>query len=377
MSAVDTRDVAPRQVLLPQDAGDREQLVAHHDVVAGVEVGEQRRRRRRPCPTPRRRSPRRPRATRPSPRAPGSSGCRSASRSTRSGPTRAPGRPRPPSRRRCRRRTWRSRRSACCARAWWGRAARPRGSPAWRSPRRPSVRASAVLLVCRCPGARLRRQSRVAGGRARAGRPAPYACRAWTDPTGGPTLDPIGRRRRSPRPGSRSGCPGSRATPSTAGRRSWTSGSGPTAGGSPTSCAAASSAVRRRHPRVRGGLPAVPARSAGPRAVPRGRPAATSTTTGSRTSTTTDYRPAAHGPEPLPGHLRAARDRRAGGRPRLARRHRHGRRRGGPGRPGHGRRAPRAAGPRVPGRLAAPDPRARPRPATCSTRPSSRSTTRR
>ncbi len=144
------RDAAPRQVVLPQDPGDREQLVANHDVVAGVEVREQRATPRPPCPTRTRRSPPRPRATRPSPRAPGSSGCRSASRSTTSGPTRAPGRPRPPSRRRCRRRRWPWRRSACCGRGWWDPAARPRGSPAWRSPSRPSVRACRPRPVRAC-----------------------------------------------------------------------------------------------------------------------------------------------------------------------------------------------------------------------------------
>ncbi len=101
------------------------------------------------------RSPRPPRATRPSLRAPGSSGCPSASSSKSASPTPAPGRPRPPSRPRCRTRTSPSRRWACCGRASSGRGARPRGSPAWPAPCRPSALACRCRprpLVCRCPG---------------------------------------------------------------------------------------------------------------------------------------------------------------------------------------------------------------------------------
>ena len=129
-----------------------EQLVAHHEVVALVEVREQRRRHGR---HPRRRDDavlraleRRDLLLERAVRRVARPGVEVRGRD----PTRARRRRPPPCPRPCRTRTSPSRRSASRARAWSGRVARPRGSRASRTPLRASVRACATSCSWRwCP----------------------------------------------------------------------------------------------------------------------------------------------------------------------------------------------------------------------------------
>ena len=153
MSTARDADPAPREVLLEQDLRDGEQLVADDDVVARRRGARTASPTRTPSPT----TPRRvlgalergelllERAVRRV------AGPRVEVR--RRAPTPSPGRPRPPSRRPCRTRTWPSRRSGCCARAWPGPAARPRGSRRVAKPC-PSVRSRIDVA----PGGRVRRR---------------------------------------------------------------------------------------------------------------------------------------------------------------------------------------------------------------------------
>ncbi len=193
---------------------------------------------------------------------------------------------RPPSRPRCRRRTWPSRRSACCGRGWSGSGR----SPAWIARVAkpvPSVRsphARPLLGLCRCwSGSSL--GWLVVRARTRAQPPGDVRLRHGLH---GLVDDAAGRGGRRPRPrsGSPSGVPGFAGESKHAPRGPRRQVRRRRLAHRRTSCAAGSSRSVVAIARVRGGLRAVPARPAGARPLPRRRPAATCTTTRSRTSTT-------------------------------------------------------------------------------------------
>ena len=247
-------DAPPREVLVEQDVGDREQLVACHQVIAGARGGRRAWRRRPPYRTTTRPRPPRPRARPASPRAPGWWGCRSGNRSTRRAPRRATGRRHPPSPPPCRTCTWPSRRSACGARASSGRAAPPRGSPVSRGPAPPSARAWPALsswLVASRVRPVYGRLSCADGSDRLVAPPRPSPRHGW------------------PRSGSRSAHPGFAGDAKHRWRARLDDRFGPDGWRSRPPRARRGRPGSDRHRRVRGQLSAVPAGSAGARPVPR------------------------------------------------------------------------------------------------------------